>query len=324
MEHDTERRIREFVLIANAVMNQIPRPVPVSPMVGASSLQDLSEWEGEVLEVSALHRAYNRLPAVVQTQVATGYGQCLKVLEHQDRNALNALSARYIVFAEVLSGTGLSPEQLVPDIHADAPFESEPTHWSQGRSRAPVPDDPDGDDTAPVIGPRLRLVPPDDDDLSGAIVGREASRWWRRKVWSVVGAASLIAVGCFGSLAWQRITASPAVVQTLLIDVSTENGATGAMSTVLRVEQTHDEPVVGCLRVNDGNLAKTLAGDAPDERITATHTVTKDARDATTENSESGSSTQTTVIRIRPGHTTSQSMDAGARDASHAGTGRWW
>lgn len=218
MDEASERLVREFVLVANALMNRIPRPVPEGPQRGpwSSVLQDLGAWDGELLDVRALHHAYNRLPAAVQEMVVSGYRQCLQVLAQQHHTAMSALSARVQVLADVMAGTGLAPEQLVPDIHgdgfmqADLRFDTEAAPGSLRPEPGPMNDAVADDaitDNA-VADPPLRLVPPItpiDDDISGALIGHRARRWMRRALHTGAVAASLVAVSGIGHLAWQHV-----------------------------------------------------------------------------------------------------------------------
>ncbi len=129
-------RIRALVMHADSTMNAIPRPVPPRAP---------RDWEGDILDAEGLYEMYNRLPDDLQAVAGPGYGLCMEALERQHDAALCALSARYLLFQNILEGTGLGVDDLVPDGNPD-PYLS-------------LVGDPVDDDERPDPGPDERDPP---------------------------------------------------------------------------------------------------------------------------------------------------------------------
>lgn len=301
MDGASERLLREFMLVIDTVMNRIPRPVPEGLDGGPwpSVLQELDEWDGALLDVRALHRAYNRLPTDLQPVVASGYRQCLDVLAHQHRTAMGALRARYQAFADVMIATGLTPEQLVPDIHGDSNIQPQRSPFD---TDAPSPAPSSADDDA-MAGPPLRLVPPIapiDDDLSGALFGHAARRWMHCTLRAGLVAATLIAVGGIGSVAWQRLYAPPAPPSARL-------GQPGDRAPSASMSVGAGQPIVPPFADDAGMCV--LSPDTDVAITTDSFAITPDRIPVTpTDNAERKPATRTDVIRVRP------SRDERARD----------
>ena len=172
MDRKTRQRIREFAQIVDATMSSIPLSVPPRPT------QLLAMWDGAVIDVSELHRAYNRLPRAIQDIAAPGYRRCLDVLNQQNGTAVAALTVRYQLFADFMAGTGLTPEELVPDLRDDPHLSLVPDDEPAGSA-----DESDNDVgfVAPFVGP----MP---DDPENALHGARRLAL-RRGLWTGLGAS---------------------------------------------------------------------------------------------------------------------------------------
>lgn len=309
MDDASGRLIREFMLVANAIMNRIPRPVPEGPEGGPweSVLQELDEWDGELLDVRALHHAYNRLPADLQDVVESGYGQCLEVLAHQHHTAMRALNARCQVFADVMDGTGLAPEQLIPDLHSDAYMQPDTGLDNE------TPDDS-------VVRTPLRLVPPIvpiDDDMSGALFGHGARRLMRRTLQAGLVAGLMIAAGGISNLAWQRSYAPPPASHKLSSDVSMSSMSDASVGAAPYAAPSFADDATVCMPSPDARAVYTDDTAHPLDRVPATLPATLpttsmnnlDERDATRSN-RTGSNRALSV------------MDIGVRDSLIDQSGR--
>ena len=213
MDHKTVLRIREFALLANAIMREIPLPVPLEH-------EGIEEsWNAALLDASDLHAVYDELPRPVQGLLNSAYRRCADVLERQKLTAFDAFVARYQLFADIHAVTGLTSEQLVSDDLLSSHLSLVPPGPDTGRETEDEETDEPGLFAAP-------FVPPVDDDLAGSFI--DARRLYKHRrprpgLWGAVGGA-LVALVCLGGLTWQHLTAPPAPAPTrspaLSIDVS--------------------------------------------------------------------------------------------------------
>lgn len=110
MDREELKLLRKFLITTRTVMQDLMLPVPPRAPDG---------WFGGVLQTKEMYDDFNRLPDHLQKIAAKGFFLCTNALDLQTRSANGALIAQYMLFTEILKGTGLPAEHLLPHTPSD-------------------------------------------------------------------------------------------------------------------------------------------------------------------------------------------------------------
>lgn len=257
MTPDHLRRIREYVRAVDATMNAVPLPTPPAAVEG---------WDGALMDIRPLHLAYNRLPAGFQTLAEAGYARCLDALELQRITAGHACTARYKVFADVVFGAGITPEELVPDARHDPHLTLVRDDAGDEPAAGERLDDLD-EPNPPAGGPSARILAmplPEQPPAAAAVEPEIAKQAPLRRLRAYSAAASAVALAAVAVLVWQQWATPPARAEAFSIDrVSQSDDMTvivshaeraGAMTRVhVYVTNTSDDTRTATLAIGDGD-----------------------------------------------------------------------
>ena len=292
MDHKTELLVTRFALQVEQVLDAIVLMGPPFPE------QARDVWDGEVIDASDMHEAFDRLPDQVREALRPAYQRCVEVLRGQNQVAGLSYAARCQLMADVLAHTGLSPEQLLVGLTADghlhlvselgllnddAPGDESATPAESAQDGAAGDDEhendaADDDDPMAAVLPFAR--PPGSPGSDDPLQQRSS---WARRLWARLGPTSLAAALCLGVLSWHHLSAPriervvvPAAANetTLSVEISGHEGAEAVDATVTLDQDTGDtltelrlpaQPLAPVLRTADDHQVSEQATDgAPD------------------------------------------------------------